>query len=62
MFNLPTEVTTTFHNEYPVPHNLDLRIQRVDARAGTIAVAAMPDLAPASGTSGRSRRPTSNWT
>ena len=44
VFNLPTEVTTTFHNDYPVPRNLDLRVQRVDARAGTIAVAAMPDL------------------
>ena len=44
VFNLPTEVTTTFHNDYPVPHDLDLRVQRVDARAGTIAVAALPDL------------------
>ena len=44
MFSLPTEVTTTFHNEYPVPHNLDLRIQRVDASAGTIEAAALPDL------------------
>jgi sugar/nucleoside kinase (ribokinase family) len=44
VFNLPTEVTTTFRNEYPVPHNLDLRVQRVDANAGTIAAAALPDL------------------
>jgi sugar/nucleoside kinase (ribokinase family) len=44
VFNLPTEITTTFHNEYPVPHNLDLRVQRVDANAGTIAAAALPDL------------------
>jgi sugar/nucleoside kinase (ribokinase family) len=44
VFNLPTEVTTTFHNDYPVPHDLDLRVQRVDARAGTIAVARLPDL------------------
>jgi sugar/nucleoside kinase (ribokinase family) len=44
VFNLPTEVTTTFRNEYPVPHNLDLRVQRVDTCAGTIAAAALPDL------------------
>ena len=44
VFNLPTEVTTTFRNEYPVADNLDLRVQRVDTRAGTIAAAALPDL------------------
>jgi sugar/nucleoside kinase (ribokinase family) len=44
VFNLPTEVTTTFRNEYPVPDNLDLRVQRVDTCAGTIAAAAVPDL------------------
>jgi sugar/nucleoside kinase (ribokinase family) len=44
VFNLPTEVTTTFRNEYPVPHNLDLRVQRVDTSAGTISAAALPEL------------------
>jgi sugar/nucleoside kinase (ribokinase family) len=44
VFNLPTEVTTTFQNIYPVPQNLDLRVQRVDACAGTIAAGALPDL------------------
>jgi len=44
VFNLPSEVTTTFHNIYPVPDNLDLRLQRVGARAGAIAVAALPNL------------------
>jgi sugar/nucleoside kinase (ribokinase family) len=44
VFNLPTEVTTTFHNVYPVPQNLDVRTQRVDTCAGTIAAAALPDV------------------
>jgi sugar/nucleoside kinase (ribokinase family) len=44
VFNLPTEVTTAFHNIYPVPQNLDVRVQRVDTCAGTIAAAALPDL------------------
>jgi sugar/nucleoside kinase (ribokinase family) len=43
VFNLPSEVTTTFRNDYPSA-NPDLRIQRVDARAGPIAVAALPDV------------------
>jgi sugar/nucleoside kinase (ribokinase family) len=43
VFNLPSEVTTTFRNDYP-SDNPDLRVQRVDARAGSIAVAALPDL------------------
>ena len=47
-------------NIYPVPQNLDLRVQRVDACAGTIAAGALPDLVPASGTSGRSPRLTSS--
>jgi sugar/nucleoside kinase (ribokinase family) len=44
VFNLPSAVSTTFRNIYPVPENLDLRVQRVDASAGPIAVAAMPDV------------------
>lgn len=44
VFNLPSETTTTFRNDYPSAKDPDLRIQRVDARAGTIAVAALPDL------------------
>ena len=43
VFRLPSEVTTTFRNDYP-SRNPDLRVQRVDARAGPIAVAAMPDV------------------
>jgi sugar/nucleoside kinase (ribokinase family) len=43
VFNLPSEVTTTFRNDYP-SGNPDLRMQRVDARAGPIAVAALPDV------------------
>jgi sugar/nucleoside kinase (ribokinase family) len=43
VFNLPSAVTTTFRNEYPLD-NPDLRIQRVDARAGPIAVAGLPDV------------------
>jgi sugar/nucleoside kinase (ribokinase family) len=43
VFNLPSEVTTTFRNDYP-SGNPDLRVQRVDARAGQIAVAALPDV------------------
>jgi sugar/nucleoside kinase (ribokinase family) len=43
VFNLPSEVTTTFRNVYP-SGNPDLRMQRVDARAGPIAVAALPDV------------------
>jgi sugar/nucleoside kinase (ribokinase family) len=41
VFNLPSEVTTTFRNDYP-SGNPDLRIQRVDASAGPIVVAALP--------------------
>jgi sugar/nucleoside kinase (ribokinase family) len=43
VFNLPSEATTTFRNIYPTS-NPDVRIQRVDARAGPIAVAALPDV------------------
>src|SRR5688572_22601396 len=43
VFNLPSAVTTTFRNDYP-SGDPDLRIQRVDARAGPIAVAALPEL------------------
>lgn len=43
VFNLPSEVTTTFRNVYPTS-NPDVRVQRVDARAGPIAVAALPDV------------------
>jgi sugar/nucleoside kinase (ribokinase family) len=43
VFNLPSEVTTTFRNVYPLS-NPDVRVQRVDARAGPIAAAALPDL------------------
>jgi sugar/nucleoside kinase (ribokinase family) len=43
VFNLPSEATTTFRNDYP-SGNPDQRAQRVDARAGPIAVAALPDL------------------
>ena len=41
VFNLPSEASTTFRNIYPAD-NPDLRIQRVDARAGPIRVAALP--------------------
>jgi sugar/nucleoside kinase (ribokinase family) len=44
VFNLPSAATTTFHNIYPEPNDLDVRVQRVDASAGPIAVAAMPDV------------------
>jgi sugar/nucleoside kinase (ribokinase family) len=44
VFNLPSETTTTFRNDYPSAADPDLRIQRVDARAGTIPVAGLPDL------------------
>jgi sugar/nucleoside kinase (ribokinase family) len=43
LFNLPSEATTTFRNIYPLS-NPDVRVQRVDARAGPIAVAALPDV------------------
>jgi sugar/nucleoside kinase (ribokinase family) len=43
VFNLPSEATTTFRNDYP-SGNPDLRVQRVEARAGTIAAAALPDV------------------
>jgi sugar/nucleoside kinase (ribokinase family) len=43
VFNLPSAVTTTFRNDYP-SGDPDLRIQRVDARAGPIVVAALPEL------------------
>ena len=43
VFNLPSEVTTTFRNVYPLS-NSDVRVQRVDARAGPIAAAALPDV------------------
>jgi sugar/nucleoside kinase (ribokinase family) len=43
VFNLPSEATTTFRNVYPLS-NPDVRVQRVDARAGPIAAAALPDL------------------
>jgi sugar/nucleoside kinase (ribokinase family) len=45
VFNLPSAATTTFHNVYPSADDPDLRIQRVDARAGPIAAAALPDVA-----------------
>lgn len=41
VFNLPSEATTTFRNVYP-SSNPDVRVQRVDARAGPIALAALP--------------------
>jgi sugar/nucleoside kinase (ribokinase family) len=41
--NLPSAATTTFRNDYP-SGNPDLRVQRVGARAGPIAAAALPDL------------------
>ena len=44
VFNLPSAATTTFRNIYPVADDPDVRIQRVDVQAGTIAVAAMPDI------------------
>jgi sugar/nucleoside kinase (ribokinase family) len=44
VLNLPSEATTTFRNHYPSAADPDLRIQRVDARAGTIPVAALPEL------------------
>jgi len=44
VFNLPSEVTTTFRNDYPSADDPDLRIQQVDARAGSIPVAALPDV------------------
>jgi sugar/nucleoside kinase (ribokinase family) len=44
VFNLPSEATTTFRNDYPSAADPDLRIQRVDGRAGTIPVAALRDL------------------
>lgn len=44
VLNLPSEATTTFRNHYPSAADPDLRLQRVDARAGTIPVAALPDL------------------
>jgi sugar/nucleoside kinase (ribokinase family) len=43
VFNLPSEITTTFRNVYP-SSNPDVRVQRVDARAGPITAAALPDL------------------
>jgi sugar/nucleoside kinase (ribokinase family) len=43
VFNLPSEATTTFRNVYPLS-NPDVRVQRVDARAGPIAAAALPEL------------------
>jgi sugar/nucleoside kinase (ribokinase family) len=43
VFNLPSEITTTFRNLYP-SSNPDVRVQRVDARAGPITAAALPDL------------------
>ena len=44
VLNLPSAATTTFRNDYPSADDPDLRIQRVDARAGPIAVEALPDL------------------
>ena len=44
VFNLPSAATTTFRNIYPSASDPDHRIQRVDARAGPIAVDALPDL------------------
>jgi sugar/nucleoside kinase (ribokinase family) len=41
VFNLPSEATTTFRNVYPAD-DPDQRIQRVDACAGPIRVAALP--------------------
>jgi sugar/nucleoside kinase (ribokinase family) len=43
VFNLPSEITTTFRNIYP-SSNPDVRVQRVDVRAGPIATAALPDV------------------
>lgn len=43
LFNLQSEVTTTFRNVYPTS-NPDFRVQRVDARAGPIALAALPEM------------------
>jgi sugar/nucleoside kinase (ribokinase family) len=43
VFNLPSEATTTFRNIYPLS-NPDVRVQRVDTRAGPIAAAALPDV------------------
>jgi sugar/nucleoside kinase (ribokinase family) len=43
VFNLPSEVTTTFRNIYPLS-NPDVRVQRVDARAGPIPASALPDV------------------
>jgi sugar/nucleoside kinase (ribokinase family) len=43
LFNLPSAATTTFRNIYPLS-NPDVRVQRVDARAGPIAAAALPDV------------------
>jgi sugar/nucleoside kinase (ribokinase family) len=43
VFNLPSGVTTTFRNVYP-SSNPDVRVQRVDACAGPIAAAALPDV------------------
>jgi sugar/nucleoside kinase (ribokinase family) len=44
VFNVPSAATTTFRNDYPSADDPDLRRQRVDARAGPIAVAALPDV------------------
>lgn len=43
VFNLPSEATTTFRNVYP-SSNPDVRVQRVDGRAGPIAATALPEV------------------
>jgi sugar/nucleoside kinase (ribokinase family) len=44
VFNLRSEATTTFRNDYPSAGDPDLRLQRVDARAGPIAIEDLPDV------------------
>jgi sugar/nucleoside kinase (ribokinase family) len=44
VFNLPGAATTTFRNIYPVADDPDVRIQRVDAQASTITIAALPEV------------------
>ena len=60
VFNLPSDVTTTFRNVYPLS-NPDVRVQRVDARAGPIAATALPDVRARIWQIGRSPRATSSW-
>jgi sugar/nucleoside kinase (ribokinase family) len=44
VFNLRSEATTTFRNDYPAAGDPDLRLQRVDARAGPIAIEDLPNV------------------